>query len=266
MYIRWKNEWTTPALVGVGSFLAGAGVGALAYRFKVDRDIQRGLTAMQDAVDEDVKVTWAPSSKDVVIIDETVTTTTETEIPIEDIPQYVRQALLVDQKTPDDIEEDLAAIFKRKMAEGPTQVKVHTEEATAPTRNVFEEIEWDAEAEEGSRDPARPYVIHEDDFFNHESGFPQTNLTWYEGDNIMADENMVIVYDPEKILGPLMWGHGTRDQDGVYIRHEKNRAEYFVQRVPGSYEHAAYGAQAEAEGEAEDLRHSQRIPKFRIRD
>lgn len=261
MYIRWKNEWTTPALVGVGSFLAGAGVGALAYRFKVDRDIQRGLTAMQDAIDEDVKVTWAPSSKDIVVIDETVTTTTETEVEY-NIPEYVRQALggYIDKSDPHPGEEVVRA--------------EHTEEATRRNleqesddrRNIFEEIPWDAEAEEESRDPARPYVIHEDDFFNHESGFPQTNLTWYEGDNIMADENMVIVYDPEKILGPLMWGHGTRDQDGVYIRHEKNRAEYFVQRVPGSYEHAAYGAQAEAEGEAEDLRHSQRIPKFRIRE
>jgi hypothetical protein len=240
MNFYWKKEWTTPAAVGVVSFAAGVGTGILIHMKKVDRDIEDAILSAQrisDAIHEMPPPTFKPfpppKAEDLKIISETVTeVTTIVEIPdVEDGE---------DPQTPE-------------------------ETAQVNVENIFED-DWDSEEEAKDRTEDAPYILHIDEYFNQEKGYAQCCLTWYAGDMILTDENMVPIHNPSAIVGHLNFGHGSREEDTVYIRNDKLRAEYEVTRVPGSYVTEMYGVEAEAEAEERDLKHSHTIRKFRPQD
>lgn len=242
-YGIWNKEWTAPALVGAVSFAAGVGVGYLIYQKKIDREIEQGLKAA-DRLQEALKGVQLPTinfnydvpdSKDVEIIPEPQGT------PAPDIEEWKK---LGPQTDWDPEVSGLQKDFEEK-------------------RNLFDADNWNKEEEEANRGPDHPYVIHIDEFFNRESGFNQTTLEYYEGDNILADEQNVPIYAPEKIVGRLEWGHGSRDPNTVYIRNEKLSAEYEIVRNPGSFQIEVLGLEAEQEVEDDELKHSNSIRRFR---
>lgn len=130
--------------------------------------------------------------------------------------------------------------------------------------NVFENPvgEWDYDAEIAQRGPRDPFVIHADEYHGEESGFRQSQLTYYAGDDVMTDEDDQPVFNFEDITGPLMWGHGSNDQDLFYVRNPRLEAEYEITRSYDAYAHAILGIEAEAAASAEDVRHSRRLPRL----
>jgi hypothetical protein len=91
-------------------------------------------------------------------------------------------------------------------------------------------------------------------------GYTQTTLTFYSGDNILADEQDSPVYNYESVVGNLRFGHGSNDSNVVYIRNEKLEAEYEVLLFDGSFEIEVLGYVAEANV----IEHS--LTKFRNSD
>lgn len=131
--------------------------------------------------------------------------------------------------------------------------------------NIFNDElgEWNYELELNNRSEDIPYVLHYNEFFNEEMGFGQSTLTYYEGDDILTDENDVPIYNHSSVVGELLFGHGSNDPNVVYIRNEKLHAEYEVLREPGSYQVEILGADVETSYK-EDLKHSKhQVPKFR---
>lgn len=124
--------------------------------------------------------------------------------------------------------------------------------------NIFaiDDPDWDYDAELNTRSNAEPYVLHKDEFFNEEMGFRQTTVTYYAGDDIMSDEQETPVYDYNKLMGPLKWGHGSGDPNVVYIRNEKTRHEWEVVLHTGRYEVEVLGNEYEQELAEDELRHS----------
>jgi len=250
MNFYWKKEWTTPAAVGVVSFAAGIGTGILIHMKKIDRDIENALLAAQnisDAIREMpppvIKPYSPPKVEDLEIISETFTeVTTIKDIPTGDF----RNPVVPDVDGGEDATED-------------------PQPSEAIFENVFED-HWNSEEEAKDRTEDAPYILHIDEYFNQEKGYAQCCLTWYAGDMILTDENMVPIHNPSAIVGHLNFGHGSREEDIVYIRNDKLRAEYEVTRVPGSYVTEMYGIEAEAEAEERDLKHSHTIRKFRPQD
>jgi hypothetical protein len=118
---------------------------------------------------------------------------------------------------------------------------------------------WDYEHELSIRDPENPYVIHADEYINDEMGFRQSTVTYYAGDDILADMSDTPVYNWNFIMGPLEWGHGSKDKNVVYIRNERLRKEWEVLLHSGSYEIEVAGFQMEKT--SGELQHSLR--KFR---
>jgi hypothetical protein len=111
-------------------------------------------------------------------------------------------------------------------------------------RNVFVEgnplviEDWDAEAEEANRNPEQPYVISHDEFMENSFEHPQYTLTYYEGDDILAEQDDSVVNEVESIVGNdnlSRFGHGSRDPNIVYIRNERTEADYEVVRSSGKY-------------------------------
>jgi hypothetical protein len=111
------------------------------------------------------------------------------------------------------------------------------------TINVFETVtqvpeqedEWDYEAEQSSRTPHEPYIIHSDEFHSGESGLRQTTLTYYAGDDVLCDEAETPIYNAGEVVGELRFGHGSKDANVVYVRNEKLGGEYEIVRDEGHF-------------------------------
>lgn len=163
------------------------------------------------------------------------------------------------------LREDIAAEKARQEALRAVQAEeIKAAEAEVIERkNIFDghEDSWDYEAELSVRDGEMPYVIHLDEFANDEMGFRQETVTFYAGDNIMADAADVPIYGFESMMGDLKFGHGSNDKNVVYVRNEKMKMEWEVLYHDGAYEIEVLGYEMEKEIEEGELRHS--VQKFR---
>lgn len=243
MDFYWRKEWTTPAVVGVVSFAAGVAAGAVGYKVRLDRQIDRDLAGIEGLSDAIKKVSFEqnihiPESKDLDIVDTS--------------PGF-------------NLGQTFAQSFAKTMKDLSPKTPEPEPEPDAEVNNVFQD-DWDVAEEMASRSPDAPYVLHINEFVNRDSGYHQQVLEWYMQDQILADENNVPIYSPEKIVGRLEWGRGSKDEDTVYIRNDKLHAEYEIHKNPGSFQEEVYGVEAEAGAEEDELKHSNRIPRFRVSD
>jgi len=260
MYVQWKKEWTTPAVVGVVSFAAGVGAGYLVYRKKIVDEVNGAVDVMNKMTDALEKDTGkfnrnydfdVPKAKELTILEQPASH------GIGNIDILKPFAVAVQEKAAE--ADDSLEPFK--------SVETIKNLPAGDRRNIFAgDPEWNMEEEMASRSPDAPYVIHVDEFFNKEKGYHQSTLEYYEADNILCDENNVPIYAPEKIVGRLEWGRGSRDQNVVYIRNDKLSAEYEITRNPGSYQMEVLGLEAEAAAEDDELKHSTSIRRFRDLD
>lgn len=243
MYMSWRKEWTAPA-VGVVSFAAGAAAGYFYCQRTQSFEVEETVTRVVQDMDAKVELEFVEDTQIKAY-----------QAVLDGFVKALKDADLVPLKeSPDEvliIEPDMPKINQN----------IHIPEAA---RLAIVDGGWDYREEQENRTPDAPYVIHRDEFFNEETGYRQTTLTWYDGDKILADEQDVPIYGPEKIVGSLRFGHGSGDADVVYIRNEKMSAEYEITRHTGSFQTEVMGIQAEEEAEADDLKHSKHIPRFRM--
>lgn len=139
-----------------------------------------------------------------------------------------------------------------------------TEDIQPERRNVFVPVmeEWNEEFEQANRDLDGPYVIHKDVFLENETEYQQETLTYYEGDDIMADQQDTPIYGYAGLTGDLKWGHGSEDPRVVYIRNDQIRREWEILRHSGRFEFEVEGHSLEEGYEVGDLKHS-KVLKFR---
>jgi len=102
---------------------------------------------------------------------------------------------------------------------------------------------WDWEIEMAGRKD-RPYVIHQDEFFNRESEYSQMTYTYYSADEIVADESNTKIEEPNHWIGVAnleRFGVGTDDWDVLYVRNDEMHLEFEICRVDKSYEEEVEG-------------------------
>lgn len=255
-----SKPWFVPAAVGVAAFSGGTGIGYILGKRNMLNQFQGVITDMQ---------TPMPALEEIHEIQEL--------LDFEDIPEpYVppkhnyrlvveeNKEELVDKHTP----EEAAADFQvdDDIREGKAVGVQALKEDPRPRANVFDTVmetdpQWDYEAELALRTTTAPYILHRDEFINDEEGCSQHTLTYYEGDDIMADEQEIPVYNYTDVVGPLKFGHGSLDMNVYYVRNPKLRSEYEVVRATGSYEMEVLGYSIEQEYAKEDLQHS--VPRFK---
>lgn len=148
-----------------------------------------------------------------------------------------------------------------------TPVDVEEPDVIVTTYNVFaqNDDDWDYETEVENRKPELPYILHQDEFFEDEKGFTQITLTYYESDDIMADEDDTPVYNYSQLIGELKFGHGSKDPNTFHVRNEQRQAEYEILRHTGSFAEEIMGLEIENEANEQDLQHSHNR-KFRDTD
>lgn len=207
-----KTRWFVPGATGVTAFVAGVGVGyILGKKRKVE--VEPEMTTETIAVPDSKEVAEAklrhPSN-----------TQTSTKVVL-DQKAFDRWKELRDS---DDVEEEaqIVSIFKNH------------------------DDEWDYEAELATRQEHTPYVIHVDEYMGDEMGFTQRTYTFYETDEVLVDEADHPIYNRSEVVGEIKFGHGSNDQNVVYIRNETLKTEYEILRSEGSYEVEVMGYEAEA--------------------
>lgn len=132
----------------------------------------------------------------------------------------------------------------------PLRVAPTAEEPEEITQNVFTQQaslgDWDQEAEEASRNPESPYVISHDEFLENSYEHGQNTITYYAGDEILADEREQMIDEVEAIVGMQnlqLFGHGSRDSNVVYVRNERIEVDFEVTLNQGKFSEEVMGFQ-----------------------
>jgi hypothetical protein len=126
--------------------------------------------------------------------------------------------------------------------------------------------DWDYEAEKNIRSDKEIYVIHRDEYVADEMGYHQSTIEFYVQDAVMVDVLEHPIYNYTDFVGHEaldQFGHGSGDNDVVYVRNEREKAEFEVLRNSGSYEREVLGLETEEEYREQDLKHS-RYPQYKF--
>jgi hypothetical protein len=108
------------------------------------------------------------------------------------------------------------------------------------------------------RRPGHPYVISTREFSFGQT-HNQSELTWYEEDQVLSDDQDMPVPDVDGVVGldnMDRFGLGSGDPNLVYIQNDKIGAQFEVFRNQGSYAQIVHGA-----APAPDKRNVKRRPK-----
>lgn len=229
-----QKKWVIPTAVGVASFSSGLALGHIfTKRYFRSFDKETVLAPAQMSLFD----TW------------------------QDVVEREMQEIDADPK--------LAAIRDRfAQVEEPIHLTEDPQEEEAQVvdiSNIFagSEDDWDYEVELSQRTGVDPYVIHADEFISGEMGYAQSTITYYAGDDIMADELDTPIYNHHGIMGELKFGHGSKDPNVVYIRNETMNHEWEILRSEGQFAIEVQGYQIEHGYEEQELKHTNSVPKFR---
>lgn len=238
-----------PVVVGVASFASGLGLGFFLGKRKYEsftgaevHQISLVELEVETEVEKAVVTTQAPEP---VVIDEEVAK----EKGIIKVDSLADLSSVLPSEAEIVVTEDVPDPNKEML------VEVTVEEAE-------DGIAWDWEGELDARKDTAPYILHQEEFYKDELNFSQYSLTFYEMDGILADEDNVPVYNHSGVVGDLKFGHGSGQEDVVYVRNHERKAEYEITRIDDSFARAVHGLEIENNERIKDLKHG-KVMKFR---
>lgn len=118
-------------------------------------------------------------------------------------------------------------------------------------KNIFadnSEVEFDYEQELSKRAaaPHLPYVITQEEFLENENDYTQQSITYYAGDNTLADERDQPIELVDNVVGDgnlERFGHGSKDKRIVYVRNENLSMDFEIGLHDGKFAHEVLGFQ-----------------------
>lgn len=150
---------------------------------------------------------------------------------------------------------------------------IESEAVEAPVvRNIFRDVatdvkdadhDWDWQKEKQRRSPVRPYVIHIDER-EEMPDYDGVTFTYYEDDDVVCNERDEVLdaEERERVLGEAnleRFGHGSGDENAVYIRNDSLEIVFEVIKSPNSYAEEVHGF---TPPDPSELRHSHRRVAF----
>jgi hypothetical protein len=235
MQFQWKNEWTVPSVVGVISAGVGVGAGFLLGRHKYRNN-------------EIIKIVKSPEKE----VPEPETFELAADAAFEDLKEHVGENAyreIVRQVT----HTEVVVSEPEEASKEPVVVNIFTEKDPNDT--------WDMEAEVTRREVNNEliYIIHAEEYAENERGFSTTTLTYYTGDDVLVDEKEVPIARHERMVGELKFGHGSKDDNVVFVCNEELEAFFEIIKDEGHYSVEVLGVEIE-----EELNHSHEPPlRFR---
>lgn len=256
-----QNPLTIPIAVGVVSFGAGVGAGyILARRTGKEAELYEIPQINVELTEEDLEK-LQELEDDLDELEEDLEEILDLpSVKPEDVDEFVKTALETFPKT---VEVD----GEKFEAEDEEHLKVvgSPAEVTPIRRNAFagNDDDWNYPEEARNRTTEAPYILHKDEFYADEKDYSQLTLTYYAGDNIMVDDDESPIYNHERIVGPLRFGHGSGDPKVFYVRNDRMKAEYEILEDQGLYSVEVLGLEIENNQRAKDLKHMHEPAKFR---
>ena len=90
-------------------------------------------------------------------------------------------------------------------------------------------------ANDGARDP---YVIAPYDF-GELDGYDQIELTYYEGDDVLEDEEYNVITNRNELIGAdSLFTFGEYEEDAVFVRNDRLKADFQILKDYGTYAEA----------------------------
>lgn len=181
------------------------------------------------------------------------------ELSVEDQAAVLRQSGYTDQQIAEVVGSevvDLAALREKMQSGAPVEI------TESVTHNIFldgQPVEqFDYAAEVAKREPEVPYVITHDEFMENENGWTQQSLTYYNGDDVLTDDQDMPIPNIEEIVDSAnlsKFGYGSRDKNVVYVRNEKIETDFEITFSGGEFSKEVAGFN--------ELKHSAPIRRFR---
>lgn len=245
IYALAKKPWFVPVVVGVSAFGSGIGIGyMMGLRKRIEPE------------------TYKHEVPDIMNLDLDLSDLTNSHIPLSEL---VREET-VDEQSEDyqeDDYEDQQLELNDEVAEKIKESMTSSHDSEEEIKDEYSYSDFDYEEELQKRDPTKPYIISHDEFWAEELGFTQTSLTYYSGDDILADEDDKPIYNYKDVVGELKFGYGSDDPNIFYVRNEKRRSEYEIMRIGAIFSQEVLGLDIEDNQRIKNLKHS-KTPKFKL--
>jgi hypothetical protein len=247
-----RNPKTMLLILGVSGAVAGATLGVVVYKWQKKR-LEKEFEDRLNRELEEMRQFYIRRYKD----GKFATPRTAAEKLIEeaadaanryageDLPtEEERKDIPVEknQRRYDKVETNAQA--KADIQTGPVTIEKTVDHGVLVDGKPLVVEDWDAEAEEAQRRPEAPYVISFEEFNENTYEHSQSTITYYMGDDVLADEKDQLIDDVESVVGTdnlARFGHGSRDPNVVYIRNERLEADYEVTRSTGRFSEQVMG-------------------------
>lgn len=255
------NPWTIPVTVGVTAFGSGLGLGyILGRRRKIDVHEIPEQMELDFHVDElaEIRESVEQMRRDRL-------KRNQEKEEQEEKDEDLKVELTIDEAEELDLDPKVREFVATRLKEAMIEHQGPDLEEEIIAQNVFAEDDgdWNYEEEVKHRTSSDPYIIHKDEFWANELDYSQSTLTYYAGDDIMADEEDAPVYNYLKVTGPLKFGHGSGDPHVFHVRNDKNRAEYEILLHESLYSEEVLGLEIEDNQRVRNIKHSD-TPKFKL--
>lgn len=122
---------------------------------------------------------------------------------------------------------DISEYAKKLAAEGYTNYREVSEEKSDDGDVIQPEID-------DKRDWVAPYVISPDQFGEFDD-YARVSLTYFS-DDILTDEDLSCIGEPESIIGDALGHFGEYEDDSVHVRNERLKIDYEILRDLRKYE------------------------------
>jgi hypothetical protein len=223
-------------VVSVSSMMIGAGVGYIVAEKRLAKRFEDRI-AVETA---QMKTFYTASSK-----------------PKYETPQDALKALIPEEKTNGNgtkvTTQEKVAYHKVVKAEGYAQDIDPEEDGENVEINQYNGIIETRTVEENVFDPSQSgeiYLISDNEFIENATDYVQNTITWYQGDDVITDDQEKPLDKRETYIGPITsrsFGEQSDDPNTMHIRNEKLQLEFEVVRSPGYYAVEVLGQEAPIE-------------------
>lgn len=237
--------WGNPYILGgvaLGSLAIGAAASFLLTRKRLTRKFDDQITEEIELARQHYKKWYSQK------LQEHVDELAEGEIEAEKLVREASQAMTRYQG-------DDTRLFEEE--------EKNDDEIVEVSENIFvrrDAFDYQAALAEREANPDEPYVISHVEYMENEPDHAQTTFTYFAEDDILCDEHDEPV-DASHTIGEgafAKFGHGSQDNNVVYVRNEHVEMDYEVVKSEGSYTKEVLGVS--------DKPRSSGSRKFRVGD
>lgn len=111
----------------------------------------------------------------------------------------------------------------------------------------LDDPDYEGDPHEDEYEYDEPYVISKDDFENSFTHLEKITMSYYDHDDILADENDEAIPNPISVVGDALvrFGEESGDKNIVYVRNPELEIDYEVVRMNDSFQERILGFRGE---------------------